>query len=216
MAECKAEKQRAKKALENNNMFIKDRVQRIYYTLADIAKASGQYENIGPMSAVRAGDGIENFCELVLNEPTSVAETEEGKKLWQEYIWPTVYSLSIYYQDGAELDEDELLKAVENKVGQIYFWFKSTYENRKVLIDFYSAAESSLMDNIKSTSLSKYNDTPQDGGNFDTDDHTTNSTRIETSTAGDTPINRLDEIRKKLRNIYEDWYREFVKLFIIY
>lgn len=189
---------------------------RFYYTLADIAAAAGIYTEIKPTSALTDNTGIEYFCADILDLVIGT-ESTEGKKLWQEYIWPNLLNTSIFYNDGKELDDETLLEAVENKIAQVYFWFKASYGNYSKLIALYTSEESNLMDTIKSTSLSKYNDTPQDGGDYsETDNHVSNATKVESETQGDTVINRLDEIRKKIRNFYNDWYKEFEKLFMIY
>lgn len=69
------------------------------------------------------------------------------------------------------------------------------------------------------------NDTPQNGGNYLDDPHVNNASHNEgtsqlisnsvTATDLNTPIERLNEIRQKLHNLYADWADEFAR-FVIY
>lgn len=83
--------------------------------------------------------------------------------------------------------------------------------------------------------LELHNDTPQDGGDFTTDPYVSDARKVTASNNGSnvsnstslnsssttvgsdvaTPIERLDEVRKKLHNLFVDWADEFSK-FIIY
>ena len=83
--------------------------------------------------------------------------------------------------------------------------------------------------------LELHNDTPQSGGDFTTDPYvsdarktsgsnnsnnqsnssSTNSSTTTVSSDVTTPIERLNEVREKLHNLYADWAEEFAK-FVIY
>ena len=83
------------------------------------------------------------------------------------------------------------------------------------------------------SSLNLRNDTPQSGGDFTTDPYvseankhtgsasntnTINNSLSSTSTVSadmTTPIERLNEVRQKLHNLYADWADEFAR-FVIY
>lgn len=87
--------------------------------------------------------------------------------------------------------------------------------------------------NAEDSSLNLRNDTPQNGGDFTTDPYvseankhtgtnsntnTINNSITSTSTVAtdlNTPIERLNEIREKLHNLYADWANEFAR-FVIY
>ena len=74
------------------------------------------------------------------------------------------------------------------------------------------------MDKLNSTIEfnSKYNDTPQNAGNMDSDPYTTNTTRTKSTTESDsnTLMARLNEIQNSYRNLYMDWVNEFDGLFV--
>ena len=120
----------------------------------------------------------------------------------------------IYWKGEETLSEDDFNEIALKLANVIMI----TYPKYSPLVGFYKAQESSLMSKIASVSNSKigFNDTPQNGGLFDDDSHRSNVTESETTneTAGDTPINRLDEIRRKLTSIMLEWSNEFDRIFL--
>ena len=88
----------------------------------------------------------------------------------------------------------------------------------KTLLDLYKDKEDKMLDGIKSTTtgVSRFNDTPQNDGEFDDDDHNTNLTKTEGEVVSDglTPMLRLKEIQEAYRNLIEDWAKEFRVFFI--
>ena len=97
---------------------------------------------------------------------------------------------------------------------QFYEVYLSTYEKYIALLDFYAAEKAHLLDRIGSTTKSKFNDTPQNGGDFDNDEHlsTINTTTAEQDVMP--LINRLDDISRLYQNVVSDWADEFKHLFI--
>ena len=81
--------------------------------------------------------------------------------------------------------------------------------------------ENDLLDQVKtsSRSLNTFSDTPQSEADTDlwTDmEHTSTAGKNQQEGATDfsTPIERLDEIRRKLEDIYADWVLELGRCFI--
>lgn len=97
---------------------------------------------------------------------------------------------------------------------EFYEVYLSTYEKYIALLDFYASQKAHLLDKIGSISKNKYNDTPQNGGDFDNDNHlsTINTTTVEQDVSP--LINRLDDISKLYQNVLSDWADEFKHLFI--
>ena len=58
------------------------------------------------------------------------------------------------------------------------------------------------MNKISASSKTLFNDTPQNGGDFTTDNHTTNATQVTSESDVGTPIARLKEIRDNLESLY--------------
>lgn len=90
---------------------------------------------------------------------------------------------------------------------------RRTYNKYTKLISLYDAEKDNLMNNISSTNVARFNDTPQNGGDYSSDTYTTNITKQEQSTEGATKITRLEEIRQGYDDLYVAWANEFNKLF---
>lgn len=97
------------------------------------------------------------------------------------------------------------------------------------LLSLYSSNESKLMDKLsnkvsagaKVEGLSRFNDTPQDGGLYDDDSHTTNLTATSSSSKSNSTTTyddknimaRLEEVRALYRNLMKEWNEEFEEFF---
>lgn len=70
----------------------------------------------------------------------------------------------------------------------------------------------------------RFNDTPQNGGYWEDDKHSSTITAVEGKNSNDvtvitdsgTTMERLKEIRDNLENLYDTWSNEFGKEFVIY
>lgn len=198
-------------------------IRRYYYTLAEMQQNTILGQEIDAGYAGRNNTTLLNILAgwMTLSN-IMVADSEtEAKKVWQEYIWPRCWNSTInfidkeyFYELPTDPDSTEIGKAWKSIVGAIYTWWMDSKAHYIPLIKMYQAQANSLMKQVESSSLSKYNDTPQDGGNFSDDNHTTNSTRTVNSTDAGTPIQRLEEIRQLINTIYLDWAKEFGRFII--
>ena len=98
----------------------------------------------------------------------------------------------------------------------------STYDRYNKLLDTYTSELSKLLDGVKTTTqgIGSFNDTPQNiqtsQDDYSGDSHISNiskSSAVATSDL-DTKMGRIDEIQRKLRNIWKDWLEEFESLFL--
>ena len=71
-----------------------------------------------------------------------------------------------------------------------------------------------LLDKIGSETKAKFNDTPQNGGDFDNDEHLSTITTTTTEQDLVPLINRLDDISRLYKDVLSDWADEFSVLFI--
>ena len=94
-----------------------------------------------------------------------------------------------------------------------------TYDKYITRIEIFEAESSDLMRQVASGTTAKtgYNDTPQNesSGGFEDATHRTTFTKVESNslTDGATPIERIDEIDRKIKNIMLEWCEEFKQLF---
>ena len=192
---------------------------RIYYTLDDIRKSLELYKNYnGPFSMLTASSGFISFmnkCLLYSNysEIEGTIEDAQGYECFVNYIWPRFYQEAIIYVDSDE-DEDLVKKFARTKVGQIMAWWQSSSEKYSLLIQNLEANKTKLLDDVKSASISRFNDTPQNSGDFSDDNHTSTVTKTENSSNVGTMMARLNEIEDNIKQLYIDWSDEFRKFII--
>lgn len=125
------------------------------------------------------------------------------------------------------LDEDE--DTQENNTRCLAQWLASmifiannTAPRYTKLLELYDSNKSKLMDALKNTTssnaISKFNDTPENTGDFEGESYTTNVTigDVESTTELNpmTAMERLREIEESYRNVMLQWVNEFDRLFI--
>ena len=195
--------------------------ERTYYTLDDIRKAlvtvSASYDSgEGPYALNnKSFSEFLNDClkKVGLSLRPSLAEPDEAKICFKDYVWPRFYQEAIIYVDSDE-SEDFTEKFARTKVGQIMSWWISSSEKYSLLIQNLTANKKKLLDDVKSASISRFNDTPQNSGDFSDDQHTSNITTTTSSSNVGTMIQRLNEIEDNIKQLYIDWSNEFRKFII--
>lgn len=190
-----------------------------------------------------------------LEENTEVTQSEVSAKLLTDYIIPRYDDAYIVISKDSSVDWSG--HSVQKKM---FAWLNSTYYYYNKLIALYEDEEEHLLDKLETISTdgraitttggnkntavmgaqhseNRENDTPQNGGLFDDDSHTSNistndydaytntytleyqnekrqhSGNLTTSTDPDTIINRLSEVREKYTNLYAEWADKF-RIFI--
>ena len=133
---------------------------------------------------------------------------------WQNYIWPKFYDKAICYTDDDTIADDDSAKVFASFMGPIVAWMSSSDTKFSLLIANQEANKTKLLGQIKSSSVNRYNDTPQNQGQFEDNSHNTNVTKTENATDGTTLLARLNEIENNLKRLYEDWSNEFRKFII--
>ena len=192
--------------------------ERTYYTLDDIRKAlGGSYiaaEGPYAMSS-KSFSGFLNDClgKAGLATRSAISEGTEATTCFRDYIWPRFYNEAIIYVDSDE-SEDLVQKFAKTKVGQIMSWWLSSVDKYSLLIQNLTANKTKLLDDVKSASISRFNDTPQNSGDFSDDNHTSTVTKTENSSNVGTMMARLNEIEDNIKQLYIDWSNEFRKFII--
>ena len=87
------------------------------------------------------------------------------------------------------------------------------------LLQSFEANKASPLAKLKSTtnSLNRYNDTPQDEGDFANDSHTSNisESSVEVEADSNDIAIRLDQLYRNWRSVLRDWANEFKGLFYV-
>lgn len=142
--------------------------------------------------------------------------TDLAAKLMQTLImrFADSYCARLIYSDDYE---EELTLKAKHVASTIFTILQNTYEKYEVLYNAYQEKKDVLLDRLKveSNVINRYNDTPQGEGDFSDDEHTSdiNITKGETATDNTTPIERIAEIDRKMKNLFIRWSNEFVYLF---
>lgn len=118
--------------------------------------------------------------------------------------------------DDVAVESDD----VKEIVRQIIAIFNITAPKFIPLLKSFNEYESDPVAKISSTTngTTRFNDTPQDTGDFADDEHTTNITQTEATTEADSGsiMQRLDELYRNWRSILRAWTDEFRGLFYTY
>ncbi len=181
-------------------------MERTYYTLDDIRKETGmfpQFEGPYGMQIPTMSNFINTCLKYVKFSSVSEVETSESVTCFRNYIWPRFYKEAIIYVDSDE-SEDFVKKFAETKVGQIMSWWTASTEKYSLLIQNLSNNKAKLLDDVKSSSIARFNDTPQNSGDFSDDNHTSNITKTESSSNVGTMMARLNEIEDNIKQLYLD------------
>lgn len=191
----------------------------IYFTLGEII--SLEDDTIEPNSSTK--DLV--FTTIMTDYGLTIEDSSASKQTilnqLMRMIYARYYSCEIYrkeldfpyYQDASSPDSGER-KEVFRGLIQL---FNLTAPRYIPLLEQYKANESDPIGKISSTSTGKtrFNDTPQDGGDFEDDEYTTNITQTEATTESDSGsiMERLDALYRNWRQILRDWTSEFKGLF---
>ena len=140
--------------------------------------------------------------------------------LLANYVLPKVWNITAFQSENDSL----VLADGSNNPDWIDWAYRvaaylnSSFPYFSKLIDLYTAQEANLLSQVKSTShgVNKVNDLPQTEF-VSTDDHLTSLADQQNDSASDfdTPMARLDEVRRKLDNTYQRWADEFIEKFAI-
>lgn len=140
------------------------------------------------------------------NLDSSIYYDTDVNKLWNKYIVGNNYKQKVI----AYIYDDEVEEYYKEWIVNFCNILNNTYIKYTKLIKYYTDNIDNLMKTIDSTI--EFNDTPQDVYEDTVDYRTTVQTN---KTEGDSLINRLNQLRYKLTDIYTEWLKEFKPLFII-
>lgn len=196
---------------------------RRYFTLNDVRHDMALYPtDEGPFVMEAKSAKMADFISDVMQNCGWIAPSADWKNsfsnyidiCWQEHIWTKFYDKAICYTDDDEVADDDSEKVFSNFIGPIIAWMTSSDTKFSLLISNQEANKTKLLDQIKSSSVNRFNDTPQNQGQFEDNEHNTNVTKTENATDGATLLARLNEIEDNLKRLYENWSNEFRKFII--
>lgn len=200
-----------------------------YYTLEDVANDL----SLGGKGAFRMAENTKHravemptFINRVLDKVsydtinmTALISNKYLTEVWTKYIYPKFYNSYICYYSSIynylDTEEFSACQVFADYLGPIISWMFSSTEKFSLTIANLEANKTNLLSQIKTSSISRFNDTPQDTGSFEDNEHNTTITKNEGSTDGGTLLSRLNEVEDSMKRLYEDWSNEF-RQFIIW
>lgn len=141
------------------------------------------------------------------------------ERYWDEYVFTSEEDLS----DPLNiLTTTDILYKTRRLLGKIIDIIQFTYNKYASILDSYDTAKTKLLDKMNKTisgsDTRRDNDTPQDGGDYSDDNHTSFISQGQVDNEenwDDTPIiERLDKIERLYQQTFRNWVDEFKDLFI--
>ena len=118
-----------------------------------------------------------------------------------------------FYTESEEFDMEKCL----NWFGKLFYVIEMTSPRYLTLMKAYSDSQDNLLSPVetKTTGSNRFNDTPQDEGDFANDEHTTNISEMENTIQNDldSKMGRIREIESNYSNLLLQWSNEFESLF---
>lgn len=197
-------------------------ISRFYYTLSELTNDDRYIINLGGSIKI----GIEDIVDtLYANIEGNIGTSDSVSQKLLSYIWNNISHRNVvsidvvhpYWEQVSKEDvsEDDLEEAKAELAQVIWSIYQDTQDRYRTLIDIYNDELDSLLDQIKTNSETRFNDTPQNlpvNDGYAADNYTTTITTSNAATDGTSKINRIDEIQQKLKDLFADWAFEFNKL----
>lgn len=190
----------------------------VYFSLGDVAALEDDTWYPNTSNSLNMST-IMNKYALVLEDSSNDKVTLFNQLM--RIIFDRFYECSVYKKlISIFVDETQVtITASQLK----YIWsqfvgmFNLTAPRYIPLLKSYKANEENPIAQVESTTtgLNRFNDTPQNEGDFDSDEHTTNITQNEVKVTADSGsvVERLDALYKNWRSVLRDWSNEFRCLF---
>lgn len=191
---------------------------KYYYTLQDLVEktlgvAWPEDLDVGKTHSGPPGTWLYMIHSNLFDTIPSAINQDASDNLFCIEIAPQYKNKFIGYVYD-EADEEQLYKEWWRK---FLFVLNTSYDKYSKLIELNESIKNNLLDAITSVSESKFNDTPQNiqqSYDWSDDDHLTNVSRTSTSADVTSKIARLDEVNRLLKDFYDEWAKEFERLFI--
>ena len=162
---------------------------------------------------------LEHMADTLTYFETPIWNSDSG---YSDLAYPKLIDILVrryneklcFYSDSESYDEGKAFNFIAKMLNLI----EMTAPRYLAILKVYDDNKNNLMNpvSIVSEGISRFNDTPQDEGDFANDEHTTNLTQDhrETSNDIDTIMGRIKEIESNYNNVLLDWSNEFERLFI--
>lgn len=150
--------------------------------------------------------------DSLLGELDSSSFTQElTQAIWDKYFYNWIEYVDQDLMDSAETaySKDKLdvfmlhLRSV----------FRLTKDKYLALLGYYDKCRDNLMSKLNSITKTKFNDTPQNAGDFSDESYTSTYTEVEADIDPQPIADRLEKVQSMYRSLLRDWVNEFKGLF---
>lgn len=158
---------------------------------------------------------LEAFMDRCTIDTSQQPATDQQTKdlfnlIWLRYGNRTVCYTDEVYQNGELIETD--MTDIENLSDKINYVYLTTKDRYLYLLQLYQDNKRNLLKSVTTTMTQRYNDTPQDGGDWLDDRHSTTITHEEQSSDFMPLMNRINDIDRKYRNLLDSWVMEYERL----
>lgn len=173
------------------------KIEREYRTLADICQTEEAFR-------ARCSQGYD--YQPATDEPTM----ELFHLLWLRYQKSIIGYIDAYYDHG-ELIATEMndIEALYDKINYVYLTTKDRFT---LLLSTYKSNRDKLLSEVSTSVTTRFNDTPQDSGDWLDDRHTTNITQQVQGTDYMPLMDRISAIEAKYHALMHRWVEQFNSL----
>lgn len=192
--------------------------ERFFWSLKEVLGYGGSHL---PTYLVNIETFEENLDQMIgTTQYTTPIWDSENQKIKTQYRGVVDLVMKRYAEHIALVTKVESLTTEEiyNFIAKFVYILEMTSPRYLKLLEVYESAKDELLSpvEIQTGGITRFNDTPQDEGDFANDSHTTNLTEDSRSTKNDldTKMGRIREIEGNYNNLLIKWSNEFESLFI--
>ena len=132
----------------------------------------------------------------------------------KEYVFPMSFDYGVLknfndFGNWTSEQKEEYYEKAREFITKLCSIIHQTCDRYLLLLDTYDEQRDNLLNKVEA--ITRFNDTPQNSGEFSDDEHTTHITTSKNDY--DTLMARIDEIDRNYRNLLKDWSNEFECLF---
>ena len=164
------------------------------------------------------------YFGVVVDSDTDIDEAylDDDQRCLIQMIFNRYYDEYILEDESDDMTSLSVRNKVKRFCGKLWDIVRMTYHKYSLLLKAYDDEAANLTAKLEritdGNATTRNNDTPQDGGDFDDDDHTSyiSQGKIDNTESWDNEsmIERLDKIKRLDANTMEDWLDEFKDLFV--
>ena len=192
-------------------------VPQAYPTLAD---------DLAYYISEKGVDYAETLAFMSVDENLEITMNDDARSLlnalearYREHIAVITRDYVDYGEPSEEEKQASFASACESFYMNLVSVLALSYPRYSTILGIYATQKAKLLEEVKlkSSSLARRNDAPQNSGDYSGDDYASEYNYVEGETDIDhgTPIQRLHEIEISYNNVIADWLKDFAGLFTL-